>query len=121
MKFCSFFSSQNKIIPFVNIFRDIKKTKPGYLYIVQEREFIKTKENVYKIGKTINMKNRMPSYPKQSILHMCFYCYTNIDVVEKDMIKHFDEHFKNRSDIGREYYEGNLSSMIQLFFQFVPK
>jgi len=24
----------------------------GYIYLLQEREFIKTKENIYKLGKT---------------------------------------------------------------------
>ena len=87
--------------------------------MIREREFIKTKESIYKIGKTVEIKNRMPAYPKDSILHICFYCNTNIDQIEKQMIKHFDNVFKNRSDIGREYYEGNLTDMIQNFLLFV--
>jgi hypothetical protein len=93
--------------------------KPGFIYLIQEREFIKTKENIYKIGKTINIKHRMPSYPKQSLLYFCFYCTTCIDVVEKSIILLFDSKFKKRIDIGSEYYEGDLATMIKYLTLFL--
>ena len=30
--------------------------KPGYIYLLREREFLKTNEEIYKIGKTINIQ-----------------------------------------------------------------
>jgi hypothetical protein len=87
--------------------------KPGFIYLIQEREFINTKENIYKIGKTINIKHRMPAYPKQSLLYFCFYCTTCIDEVEKNIILFFDINFKKRIDIGSEYYEGDVATMIK--------
>lgn len=93
--------------------------KPGHLYIIQEREFIKTKENIYKIGKTTNIKHRMPAYPKDSRLYLCFYCTTNIHVVETYFIDLFDKQFIKRTDIGREYYEGDLSKMILNFTTYM--
>jgi len=87
--------------------------KPGFIYLICEREFLKTNEKIYKIGKTINIKNRMPSYPKDSRLYLCFYCTTNIDTIEKDLILSFDVMFLKRTDIGSEYYEGDVKLMIQ--------
>jgi hypothetical protein len=40
-----------------------------YIYLIKEREFIKTKEPIYKIGKTKQEKlQRIKSYPNGSIL-----------------------------------------------------
>lgn len=86
---------------------------PGWIYLIREREFIKTDEDIYKIGKTINIKSRMPSYPKGSCLYLCFFCTTNIHKVEKYLISEFDELFVKQTDIGHEYYEGDISLMIK--------
>jgi hypothetical protein len=86
---------------------------------LKEREFLKTKEPIFKIGKTIEMKNRMPAYPKQSILHGCFYCPTNIDLVERYLITLFDAQFIKRTDIGTEYYEDRTNTIIEKFAQFM--
>ena len=93
-----------------------KSTEPhkvGHIYLLIEREFIKTKEPIYKIGKTINVTNRMTQYPKGSNVIVIF-TVSDIDKIEKDVIKKFDNLFKNRSDIGREYYEGNIEKMKQV-------
>ena len=85
------------------------KHVPGHLYMIKEREFIKTKENIYKIGKSTNIKSRMPSYPKNSCIYGIVYCSLDIHRAEKDLINHFDKRFKNRPDIGREYYEVDVT------------
>lgn len=67
----------------------------GSIYLLQEREFINSEKNIYKIGKTKNVKSRMYGYPKGSeikILHECDDC----DKSEKDLIKLFDEKFTQR-------------------------
>jgi len=87
--------------------------KPGYIYLICEREFLKTNEKIYKIGKTINIKHRMPQYPKDSRLYLCFYCTTNIDTIERNLISSFNLLFIKRSDIGAEYYEGDVTLMIR--------
>jgi hypothetical protein len=47
----------------------------GYIYLLQEREFIKTKENIYKLGKTKqeNLK-RLKQYSKGSELIIQLQC-----------------------------------------------
>ena len=94
--------------------------KPGHIYFLREREFLKTNEEIYKIGKTINIKNRMPSYPKDSRLYVCFYCPSDIDVVEKHLIVVLDRVcVRKRTDIGAEYFEGDVHDMIAAIIQYV--
>lgn len=94
----------------------IEGSNPGHLYLIKEREFIKTNENIYKIGKTKNIKNRMPSYPKDSRVYVIYYCASDIHKVEKELIKEFDKLFKKRTDIGNEYYETD-KDIVYHFFQ----
>ena len=58
----------------------------GYIYLLQEREFIKTKENIYKLGKTKqeNLK-RLKQYSKGSELIIQLQC-ENCDINEKNLI-----------------------------------
>lgn len=76
----------------------------GHIYVIKEREFIKTKENIYKIGRSKNIRNRMPSYPKDSLIYSILYT-KDVNRTEKDMIRRFDTIFIKRRDIGVEYYE----------------
>lgn len=80
--------------------------------MVKEREFVKTGERVYKIGKSTKIKSRMPAYPKQSVIYGIVYCSRDVHKAEKELIKHFDGRFKNRPDIGREYYEVSKSDTV---------
>jgi len=82
----------------------LKNPNDGHIYIVKEREFIKTNENIFKIGRSKNIVNRMPSYPKDSRIYSIIYT-PNVNEFEKTMIERFDNLFVNRTDIGREYYE----------------
>lgn len=91
-------------------------SNPGHLYLIKEREFLKTKENIYKIGKTKDIKHRMPSYPKDSRVYVIYYCASDIHKVEKELIKEFDKKFKKRIDIGNEYYETD-QDIVHHFFQ----
>ena len=71
---------------------------PEYIYLLQEREFIKTRENIYKIGKS-KQKNlkRIQNYPNGTKLIIQLEC-ENCDI---------NESFKQRTDIGTEYFEGD--------------
>ena len=58
----------------------------SYIYLLQEREFIKTKENIYKLGKTEqeNLK-RIQNYPNGTKLIIQLEC-ENCDINEKKLI-----------------------------------
>jgi hypothetical protein len=92
---------------------------PQYIYLLQEREFIKTNENIYKIGKTTQQNNeRFKQYPKGSILLLQSIC-SDCHLIEKELIKLFKENFKQRNDIGTEYFEGDLSNMIHTIIDLI--
>lgn len=84
-----------------------------YIYLLREREFIKTKENIYKIGRTAQPNLcRLLSYPNGTQLLFQMYCY-NSKLVENKLIKLFEKKYKLRKEIGNEYFEGNCNNMIK--------
>lgn len=84
-----------------------------YVYLICEREFIG--KNVYKVGKTIqDPTDRMKAYPKGSIL-ICAMNVTNCHIQEKKLKRIFKQQFKQRTDIGIEYFEGDMNSMLKIF------
>lgn len=87
----------------------------GYLYILREREFIKSKEHVYKIGRTNKSVpfDRMRNYPNNSSIIAIEKVFDPIGA-EKLFISKLDalcvsKVLTQREDIGREYYEGDIS------------
>ncbi len=88
----------------------------NYIYLLQEREFIKTKENIFKVGMTKKENHkRFNQYPTGSILlfqMVCNDCKSN----ERVIIQKFKETFIQRKDIGSEYFEGDYISMIDIIY-----
>ena len=89
----------------------------SYCYIIHVREFIKTGESIYKIGRTTQPKDkRLSQYPKGSIEKIkqhvsdCVKC-------EQEIKRVFDKKFKNCRDVGREYYEGDYAEMEKEFLK----
>lgn len=84
----------------------------GYIYLIIEREFIKTGENIYKIGKTKQEKfKRFSQYPKGS----CLLYYQKVNEysnVESEIIEKLKDKYKIQTDIGREYFKGSLIDII---------
>lgn len=92
-----------------------------YVYILQVREFIATGKNIYKIGKSKQPNLcRVNNYPKFSVLIMQTLCI-DCDILEKQIIKLFNEKYKKQKDYGNEYYEGNLVSMVADINELVAK
>ena len=87
-----------------------------YIYLLQEREFINSGENIYKIGKTEQKNNkRFFQYPKDSILFFQIIC-DDCHELEKRIIKLFSLKYKQCKNIGIEYFEGNYNDMINTMF-----
>lgn len=88
-----------------------------YIYIIQEREFIKLGENVWKIGFTDKeIWERIRQYPKGSLVIMCAYVengrYT--ENIFKRQLECCSE-VKTRRDIGCEYFECVLQVICAIF------
>ena len=92
-----------------------------YIYLLQEREFRKTKEKIYKLGKTKQQHNkRFGQYPKDSILLTQLIC-DDCDKMERILINLFNEKFKKRTNIGNEYFEGDYKEMIDLIYNTIKQ
>lgn len=100
----------------LHFFSDEKtpEEKQGYIYLIREREFVRLGESVYKIGRSKNFEKRFESYPKNSEILCCTFTKDQFRA-ERTLISLFDSLFDQRSDIGREYFEGNRGRMIQEF------
>ena len=75
---------------------------PEFIYLIQEREFIKTKQDNLKI---------MQSYPTGSIIIIICQVPINCDIKEKNILKIFKDKYISRSDIGKKYFEGDYTEM----------
>lgn len=94
-------------------------TNNNYCYLIQEREFIKTGEPIYKIGKTSQgYSKRVSQYPKNSVV-VAITKVNDCNISEKNIIKCFNLKFKRRTDIGLEYYEGDIDVMLDEFNKIV--
>lgn len=87
-----------------------------FMYILQEREFLKNNENVYKIGISKDIYARLGSYPKGSKIFCVIPLYQNI---EKSCITKFKDIFIQRSDIGNEYFQGNINLMVNKLLEII--
>ena len=87
----------------------------GFIYLLREREFIKTSESVFKFGKTKspNAYRRINSYPKGSEIYY-IERVKDCDQLERDILAKMCINFNQRTDIGREYFEGNIDDIIGL-------
>lgn len=86
---------------------------PGYLYIVQTREFLNKKEPTYKVGRTANYKKRLHGYTKGSV--MLFLSTVNQQLPAENALKAlFKKHFTQRKEYGHESFTGDIVMMISL-------
>lgn len=84
-----------------------------FIYIIHPREFIKSRENIYKIGRTIKPKQRLSSYPKGSKVYLILPCLDSIEK-EKQILELFNNEFIQRDDLGKEYFQGDVLEMSKL-------
>ena len=84
------------------------------VYLLIEREFMTTKKNIFKIGRSVKVSNRTRQYPKGSQLLVVLPCIDSV-VTETHLKRVFSEKFIQRSDIGLEYYEGSPNTVIKEF------
>lgn len=84
-----------------------------YCYLLQEREFIKTNEDVYKIGRTKSL-SRFNAYPKGSKI-ICLRSVNDCYKTERELKRKFKLYFTNEKNIGTEYFSGCLNDMVRLF------
>jgi hypothetical protein len=90
-----------------------------YIYLYQEREFIKTNEPIYKIGKTKQpCLTRLHNYPNGTKLLFQINC-NDCDTYEKLLIINFKEKFIQLKNLGNEYFMGNYFQMINIIYNLI--
>ena len=90
-----------------------------YIYLLQEREFIKTNEPIYKIGKSKqeNLK-RICNYPNGTKLLFQIIC-EKCDFIERELINIFKNKYELQRNIGNEYFKGDYKEMIDDIYKYI--
>lgn len=91
--------------------------RDNFIYLLQEREFIRLKEPIYKLGKTSNPRGRFNSYPKGSRIYLLIKC-NDCNIAEMELLQKFRDIFVPRLDIGKEYFWGSLHDMIRTIVRY---
>jgi hypothetical protein len=102
---------------------DIQNTKPLIsegLYLLKEERFIESNKNIYKIGRSSNIYNRVNSYENGTIVYLIIEC-SNSEKNESELIKIFNKEFKNIKYYGSEYFQGELPIMKNLIINHIKK
>jgi hypothetical protein len=81
------------------------------LYLLQTHSCVVLNNNVYKISRSNNIKNRMAQYPNGSIVLFAIES-DNSKKHEYELIKLFNSKYKCCNFFGKEYFEGDKHSMI---------
>lgn len=90
----------------------------GHIYLIREREFITSGQNIYKIGKTGQSGlKRAKQYPKHSMIEIHLRV-RDYHAVERELIAEFKQRFIHRPDIGAEYFEGDPNQMLDLIYTY---
>lgn len=82
-----------------------------YVYLLQTPELRNTK--IFKFGKTTNLINHYKGYPHDTVIY--YVCrVSNCHHVESEIKRLFDQQFVPAKTYGREYYKGDIKSMIRI-------
>lgn len=99
--------------------KNIETEKMNYIYLLQEREFVESNKNIFKIGMSkTNNYTRFKQYPNNSILLFQMKC-ENAVLIEKYIIKNFKNMFINKREIGNEYFEGDKTLMVDKIYNIL--
>jgi len=88
------------------------------IYLMRLREFIKSKENVLKLGRSHTLDNRVKQYPNGSEVLLKIKCKNSI-AVEAYLINLFKIKFTQKSYYGTEYFEGDEDYMIAEICKYI--
>jgi DNA repair exonuclease SbcCD nuclease subunit len=83
------------------------------IYLIQPRSCVDNNEQVYKLGRTNNLKLRFNKYCKGGLQKMTYPCTDSVKA-EKELLFLFNEKFKIREDYGKEYFEGEIKEMVRI-------
>ena len=86
-----------------------------FIYLIQEREFVNSGENVFKVGRSSQLINRISSYPKGS--NVIFAVKVSDAVIAETSVLQKLRNSNDviqRKDIGSEYFQGYEMKLISI-------
>ena len=89
----------------------MSSTNYGFIYAIQTREFLNT--NTIKIGRTGDFIQRFKAYPKGSRI-ICVLYVNDYKIKEKIIINELKIKGTQRKDIGTEYFEGCITTIVNV-------
>lgn len=109
---------ENELFDLKNKFNILEKLSNNihdeseFIYIMHERTFVKTKSNVYKIGQTKDIKNRMNGYAKGSKLLYTIQCSDSkkLEKIILNYLKSNDKYIQVK-EYGNEYFSCDLKCL----------
>lgn len=94
----------------------MNEIKSNYIYLLHEREFIRTNENIYKVGMSRQSNlSRFNNYPKGSQLICQIECI-DCKFVETVILRLFSDKFHKCNEYGNEYFQGDKKCMIDIIY-----
>lgn len=92
---------------------------PGFIYLLREREFIRSAVNVYKFGRAVDFEQRFQAYPRDSEI-IVFARVLDAKAAEDDLIRACrDDPDVVSMPNTREYFEADVEKMQDIFYQVV--
>ena len=86
----------------------------GGVYIIK----FPGKENIYKIGRSNNIYNRVNNYENGTIVYLIIEC-NNSENNERVLIDVFNKKFKKIKYYGNEYFQGDLFIMKTTIIDYI--
>lgn len=83
------------------------------LYLLIKTEFHTTNQNIYKIGRSNNLSQRVYRYSDKSHLYLLILCQNSM-IHEQNLINIFRDTFHLEKTYGSEYFSGDINSMIKI-------
>ena len=81
-----------------------------HVYLIQEREFVRTGEPIYRLGGTVRIKQKCREFPTDSKI-ITILRVNDCVRAEKYLLTRFKERFVQRRDFGNKYFEGDEDQM----------
>jgi hypothetical protein len=89
-----------------------------FIYVIREREFINSGDDIYRVGRSGNISQRMANHPKGSSLRLILKVGNAVQAKHEVLSRlNTCKYLVNCTDIGEDYFQGNLDTIISIVTQ----
>lgn len=103
-----------------------KNLDVGFIYIIRPwntKKMIPLSHEIYKIGRSSRLCNRMHEYGENLDFIFCLLCEKNLALIEREIISELknDTEIIHEKSYGLEYFSGNVSTIINKIIAITKK